>query len=244
MNKNKSASIEARLKNSRELLTFIKDYALYNPTSDDLKITNYEAYIDQVDAVVTSYRNSSSKLLLSQARERNIFTGIINISRKVRFEIDEIRGRETDEYAQVNTIVKLITGENIQEHTVEKTKIVKALKEGDAKPDFISVSELDRKSMLGNFRSLVSLIKSYSFYQPADNSISAASLEGLEAEATVAMTDNMSKESDNLADRSRIIHNFNGKGGLKDRARRSKVHVKRQYGASSPEYRALTLKRY
>jgi hypothetical protein len=244
MKKNNSASLEARLKNSKDLVTFIKDYTLYAPTSDDLKTENYEAFVTEVDTALTPMKHRSGAFLNAGTAVTAVFKKVKLISRNVRAEMDEIKGKDSDEYRQVNNIVKVITGENIAEHSAYKKEVMKNLKEGDPEPEFKSVSELDHKSVLGNFRSLIQLLKNFDFYAPADNTIAITALEALESQASASLADYASKESGYLSERSRMIHYFEDKGGLRDRARRAKVHVKRKYGIKSQEYIALSKKIY
>ena len=244
MKNNNSASLEARIKNSKELISFIKEYDQYVPTSDELKQTNYETFVTGADSSVTPLKDASAQVLRARSNENDVFSKIIKISKDVRSEIFELKGKEADEWKQVNNIVKLITGENIKEHSDMKRKILKDLKEGDPQPVFVSVSELDHKSMLGNFRSLTALVRTFVFYNPSDTTITATSLDTLEANAASSLAETADKETNYLTERSRIIQLLDGKGGLKDRARRAKAHVKRKYGIKSPEYKALTKKMY
>ncbi|MBK8550749.1 MAG: hypothetical protein IPL53_06680 [Ignavibacteria bacterium] len=244
MKKNNSASLEARLKNSKDLVTFRKDYTLYAPTSEDLKTDNYEAFIAEVDTALTPLKHRSGAFLNAGTALSTVFKKVTQTSRNVRAEMDEIKGKDSDQYRQVNNIVKVITGENVIEHSAHKREIMKTLKQGDPQPDFISVSELDNKSKLGNFRSLIQLLKNFDFYVPVDSTITIAALEALESQATASLADYASKESSFLSERSRMIHYFEDKGGLRDRARRAKVHVKRKYGIKSQEYVALSKKKY
>lgn len=244
MKKIGSASLEARLKNSKDLVSFIKEYSLYSPSSDELKQTNYETFVSEVNDSVTAFKDSTAHLLRAGTKVNEVFDKVVSSSKFVRAEIFESRGKDTDEYRQVNNIVKLITGENVKEHAEKRREILKKLKEGENPPEFISVSELDKKSMLGNFRSLTALIRTFGFYNPADTNIASPALDTLEAEAAAALSESADKETIFLTERSKLINYFDSKGGLKDRARRAKSHVKRKYGTASPEYVALTKKVY
>ena len=69
-------------------------------------------------------------------------------------------------------------------------------------------------------------------------------LEKIHNECIISMNDLADCESKFINERSRVIHYFDDKGGLKDRAVRAKAHVKRKYGSRSPEYKALVNKKY
>ena len=244
MYKNKSASLEARLKNSKDLITFIKEYELYDPTPEDLKKENYETFVAEVDNAVTPLKNRSGALVNSAVTLKAVIKEVKQKSKYIRAEMHEIKGKDSEQYRLVNNIVKLITGENISEHSKRKQKIKKNLKEGEPEPEFNSVSELNRKSILGNFRSLLQLLKNFDFYNPSDSNITIAALEDLKSRVTSSLADFAEKQSEFVNESSRISHYFDDKNGLKDRARRAKIHVKRKYGKDSQEYAALSKKKY
>jgi len=149
------------------------------------------------------------------------------------------------EYRNVNSIVKIITGQNIIEHARGKKSQIANAKEGDPElPKSISVSQLDFKSKLINFRSLIALLRTYEFYQPTDGTISVKSLEQLETEVVASLVKLADKESGYMVNRSAVLNLFDNKGGLKDRAKRARMHVRRKYGISSSEYKSLVNRRY
>lgn len=244
MANNRSASLEARLKNNKDLVTSLKEYSLYSPTSEDIKAGIFESFVNLVDDAITPFKTSTGALTTANKQARDVFAKLDRISKDVRAEICEVKGKDSDEWNQVDKIVKVITGENISDHSKMKQITLKEKKEGEPQPEFNSVSRQDYKSKLGNFRSLTGLLRNYEFYAPSDQSITMSALEAFEAESAGILSSVSSAETKYVTERSRIIHYFNDKGGLKDRAQRAKVHVKRKYGFSSPEYKALTNKRY
>ncbi|MEO8447357.1 MAG: hypothetical protein ABI528_07675 [bacterium] len=241
---NKSASIEARLKNSKELVTSLKTYTEYLPTTDDIKTGEFENYISTVEAQITPYRNASGAWTNARKRNNAEFKELIRLAKNIRSEIAESRGENSPEYDSVNSIVKTITGQNVSEHGKTIKSRLKELKEGDSEPLFSSVSGMDFKSRIGSFRSLTGLLRSYDFYSPSDNSISMAALEQFLDLITTSLENVFIKGSDFMNERSRVIHLFDDKGGLKDRAKRARLHVKRKYGAKSSEYKALVNRIY
>lgn len=244
MNNNRSASLEARIKNSRSLMISIADLDLYNPTSDEIKKENYKAFVNEVDLALTPYKEAGAVLISAKKDARNAFKNLVKISRQIRSEMNEIKGNHSDDSLKTNSVIKLITGENIREHADKKKQVLKSLKEGEKSPSFSSVSALDNKSRLGNFRTLISLLKTYSYYTPTDNTITIAALESLELSLTAALDLVSEKETDYAAERSNVIHLFEGEGSLKDRAKRAKLHIRRKYGLTSPEYRLHTYKKF
>ena len=124
-------------------------------------------------------------------------------------------------------------------------KLFSFLSVDNAPMEFLkSVSQLDQKSMLGNYRALTGLLRSFTFYVPEDESLRIASLETLEAKLTGSLDRITQKEAAYTNQRSRIISYFDEKNGLLDRAKRAKMHVRRKYGHKSPEYKALVNKKY
>lgn len=244
MKKNKSASLEARLTNSKDLIAYLKDFSLYSPSSEDLKIENYADYVNSVDSQITPFKNSEEVLNSAEKVNNEVFEKIELISRFVGSEIAELKGKDSVQFRQVNSVLKKITGVNITEFARKKREIIGKLKEGEPVPEFTSVSELNKRSVLGNFRSLIAVIRTFDFYKPADPAISLSALESLEAEALNSLSEVAGKESEYINQRSRMIHYFEDKGGLKDRASRAKLHVKRKYGIKSPEYRSLIYRKF
>ncbi len=244
MSTNKSASLEARIKNSRELAITIREFTLYEPTSDDIKKNNYETFVETVDSSLVPFRNSAGALATVRKSNAILINRMVNISKAVRSEIAELRGRKSDEYKLVSNIVKSITGQNISEHSRTKKKISSSHKEGDPEITSISVSKLDNKSKLGNFRELTGLLTNWDFYNPADSTITIQALQTLENEVTQSLDEFALKNAENVNERSKVLYYFDGNGGLRDRASRARMHVKRKYGKDSPEYKALINKVY
>lgn len=244
MSANKSASFEARLKNNKDLVISISEYSRYQPTSHDLKKDNYNAFLVNVEEAMTELKNSIGSLSTEKKESNILFENMVNTARYIRSEIGELKGKESFQYGQVNSVVRLITGENTGLYSMKMKEKIKNLKEGETQPEGSSVSQLDNKSRLGNFRQLLGLLRSFTFYDPDDVTIKIASLESMETELTLSLERVAAKGTAYTNKRSRIIEYFDNKGGLRDRARRAKMNVKRKYGVSSPEYKALVNKIY
>ena len=180
MKTQKSASLEAKIKNSKDLIIIIKDLALYDPTSEKLKIANYESFVNEVNESITPLRIAKGYLDDAKKQARHAFKDLEKVCKNIQSEVDEMRSASSDEYAQVRNIVKLITGVNVVEHAKMKKKILAGLKEGEIPPKFSSVSQLDYKSKLGNFRALLGILTTFGFYNPSDSSISKEALALLE----------------------------------------------------------------
>ena len=244
MKTQKSASLEAKIKNSKDLIIIIKDLALYDPTSEKLKIANYESFVNEVNESITPLRIAKGYLDDAKKQARHAFKDLEKVCKNIQSEVDEMRSASSDEYAQVRNIVKLITGVNVIEHAKMKKKILAGLKEGEVPPKFSSVSKLDYKSKLGNFRALLGILTTFGFYNPSDSSISKEALALLADELAAKIEKIAEKETDYANERSRVIHYFTDENGLNDRAKRAKKHIKRKYGVNSPEYRLVTYKKF
>ncbi|MEZ4824067.1 MAG: hypothetical protein R2942_17335 [Ignavibacteria bacterium] len=244
MSTNKSASMEARLKNNKDLVISIKEYTRYQPTSEEIKKENYETFLANAESAMTELKNSIGSLSTEKKQCNDLFESLMNTARYIRSEIGELKGTGSNEYELVNPIVKLITGENVSQHSAKRKKMIKNLNEGEEGSGGSSVSQLDRKSMLGNFRLLLGSLRSFNFYDPDDETLKLNALETFETELTASLERVAEKETAYINKRSRIIQYFDDKGGLRDRAKRAKMHVRRKYGSSSPEYKALVNKKY
>ena len=240
-----SASLGARFENSKTLVSAIKKYADYDPTSGDIQSGTYEQFLETVDNQMLPYKNAKGAVSNATKDNKALFDNMIAVTRKIRSEIGEMKGKRSAEYRQVNSIVKLITGQNVADHSLIKSKALKENKKDNEPPqEFNSVSQLDYENRLDNFKSLTALLRSYSFYDPKDADIKIAGLESTENALTQSLENMAEKENTFTVERSRIIHLFEGSGGTADRARRAKMQVSRKYGHGSPEYKALVNKRY
>lgn len=244
MNTRISASQEARLKNSKDLVIRIKELELYSPSSDDIKTANYEAFVDQAILKMRPFTIALGKLNDAINNNQKLFQTLDKTARKVLSEIGEVKGKSSPEYSKIRSYVNLLTGRNVSERGKVNKEQLKKVKEGEEPPKTISVSAMDYKSKIGNFRLLTGQLKNYSFYSPSLSSITIEALDSLENDLTASLENIASCEIEVVNQRSAIRSTFDGQGGLKDRAQRAKMHVKRQYGAVSAEYKSLTKKRY
>ncbi len=244
MRNQSNASIEAKLKNSRDLLISVAGFDRYNPALAEIKVENYRQFIDTVELTMTDLNESRGALISARKDNAEMFESMLKTVRAIRSLTAELKGKNSPEYAQVNIVLRHITGENIGMHKRKTDLILKELKSGDPQPYFNSVSGLDMKSRLGKFRELTGLLKNYTFYTPEDPSLSVESLERMIDELTRSLETIAEKETALTNQRGLMIDHMEGAYGLTDRARRAKMHVKRKYGNSSPQYKALVRKLY
>lgn len=245
MNNKSNAKLEVRFENSKSLVMALSAYQKYNPSSEDIKPGTYSQFITEVENQLTPYKTANGAVMNAMKDNKAIFSRLSAVARKIRSEIGEVKSRKSPEYVQVNSIVKLITGQNIIAHSrIVGIKRSKMRGENEPEPEFNSVSQLDFNSRLGNLKTLIGLLRNYNFYNPADESISIAALEQLERALADSLRTVMDKGTEYTTERSKIINIFNGESGLSDRARRAKMNVLRNYGKDSPEYKAIVRKEY
>ncbi len=244
MSNHSKASMEAKIKNSRDLLISVAGYERYKPASAEIKVDNYKEFMDTVESTMTDLNESRGALTSAKKDNSELVDTLVNTAREIRSLTAELKGKNSSEYNQVSNLVRQITGENISRHKRKADLILKELKEGDPQPEFNSVSGLDVKTRLGKFRELIGLLKYYTFYVPEDPSLSIESLEIMRDELTGSLEIVAQKETAFTNHRGKMIDYLNGTYGLTDRARRAKMHVKRKYGIASPQYKALIKKAY
>lgn len=244
MSANISATLESRLKNNKDLASTVKNYSSYQPTAEDIKKENLEQFVNSVEDAILPFKNAKGAVAAARIVNNENQMFMIKTSKDVRLEVLEIKGNSSPEYLQVNQIVRKITGENMNRHSINLNKKKNGLKEGEQGIVSSSVSFTDMRTRTGNFRELIELLKNFPFYNPSDSSLSVESLETICRNCDNSINTLTDAESKFINERSRIIHHFDDKGGLRDRAVRAKAHVKRKYGTKSPEYKALVNKKY
>lgn len=244
MSKKISASYEARIKNAKDLVIAVTGYDQYNPSAEELKAENFRTFINEAEVAVTTLKEAKGNVSTFKKQTRKDFALMVKRSRDIRILIAEFKGTSSSEYEQVNSIVRVITGENIAKHSKKKAKVKTLLKEGNPEPATSSVSRLDHKTRLGNFRLLIGTLKSFGFYVPADTRYTIVALETMRDELTVILENSAEKNTALVNAKSSVLKLFDDVNGITDRSRRAKLIVKRQYGFSSPEFKALANKKY
>jgi hypothetical protein len=110
--------------------------------------------------------------------------------------------------------------------------------------EWTSVSQLDRESRLGNFKTLIKLLVAKGGFVPEDDDLKILALENLVTSAQAILEELAEKNTNFTNARSAVLKFFEGPGGLTEIATRAKRNVKRNYGLKSPEYKALVNKAY
>lgn len=244
MASNSHASLDVRLENNVNLYTSLLTLPKYNPTAPDLKP---DAIKTQVETVVKPamepYRIAKQELDISQGKADAAFDIIHTISIEVRSEAFETF-YNSDFYNSVNHFVRLITGENVSRFSATRPKKEDDPNTPENEAEWTSVSQLERESILGNFKSLIALCISKGDYDPEDEDIKIPQLQTIASNAELALKDLGTKGTEFTNARSLVLNYFDGPGGLAEVAARAKRNVKRNYGKDSPEYKALVNKVY
>lgn len=238
------ASLEARLENNIALYIFLQTLTKYNPTAPELKADAIKLRINtDVIPAMTPYRNTKHALDISQGNADVIFDKIHDVAIEVRSETFEtFYGSEF--YDSVNHLVRLITGENVSRYSASHPKKENDPATQENEAEWTSVSQLDRESRLGNYKSLIELLTAKGDYDPEDADIKIPKLQTLADEAFAVLKDLDEKRTAFTNARSPVLKYFDGPGGLSEIAARAKRNVKRNYGKDSPEYKALVNKAY
>lgn len=243
------AGFGSRLQNSKDLLTFVKTLTKYTPIIDEIKLTNYEPFINSVVDAMTPYNTSHTNLKNSQNIADSVENRVRERARKVRNVLLEIYGK-SETYDDYNELIDVITGDNVRKNSYRRSKEEEpAPPEGTSgtetpEEEFQSVSQQDRGSILAKFISLIDALTGDVKYTPTEPELQITGLTALSAEFSAALTDLGLKIAQFEGQRSIILPMFDGPGSLHERAERAKVHVKRQYGPNSIEFKTLTGKEY
>jgi hypothetical protein len=244
MASNSHASLEARLDNNIALYIHLESLSKYNPTAPELKAAAIKLRIDtDVIPAMTPYRNAKEALDISQGKADAIFDKIHNIAIDIRSEVFETF-YASEFYDSVNHYVRLITGENVSRYSAAHPKKVDDPATPENEAEWTSVSQLDRESRFGNYKSLISLLTEKGDYDPEDADIKIPKLQTLSDEARDILKELSTKGTTFTNARSLVLKFFDGPGGLSEIAARAKRNVKRNYGKDSPEYKALVNKAY
>ena len=238
------ASLDVRLENNVKLYLFLLTLIKYNPTALDLKPDAIKTKVETVvKPAMEPYRSAKQALDISQGKADVIFDKIHSISIEIRSEAFETF-YNSDFHESVNHYVRLITGENVSRFSATRPKKEDDPNTPENEAEWTSVSQLERESILGNFKSLIALCIAKGDYDPEDDDIKIPELQTIATNAELALKDLGDKGPIFTNARSLVLNYFDGPGGLAEVAARAKRNVKRNYGKDSPEYKALVNKVY
>ena len=238
------ASIEDRYQNGIYLYSHLLTLLKYNPTAAVLQAAKIKLLINTViTPLMTPYRDTKEIEKIARGICDAVFDTIHDLAIEIRSESFETFFG-TDFYNNVNHYVRLITGENVSRYSVTHPKKEDDPATPEDESEWTSVSQLDRESRLGNFKSLISLLTAKGEYDPEDNDIKIPELQIVAVDAQAKLKDLSEKTVKATAAKTAVMIYFDGPDGLSEIAARAKRNVKRNYGKDSPEYKALVNKAY
>lgn len=240
------AGYGSRLQNTKDLIAKIKSYSKYNPIIDEIKIIAYEPFVNSVETALSNYYDSYAKVKSAQNSVADKFIDLEKLVRKIRNVILEIYGK-SESYDDYNELIDEITGDDVSKNYYKRkheTPSTPPPEPGAGDVDFVSVSQLDRGSLIAKFTALIDMLELDPNYTPHEPELTVAQLRAFRDLLNNLLTTLSNAIADFINKRSALLPMFEGPGSLRERAERAKAHVKRQYGPNSPEYKALTGKIY
>lgn len=150
-------------------------------------------------------------------------------------------------YQDYNHLIDLITGDNVSKNSAKRKAEAEANPPADPnapEKDFQSVSQQDRGSIYTFFTTLIDELTIDTKYLPNELELKPAGLKTLRDEFGAKLKELGKLEGEFKAQEAIIKPLFFGPSSLHDRAERAKVHIKRQYGVNSIEYKSVTGKKY
>lgn len=222
-------SMANTISNMRMLIYYLETLTPpYNPIPPEIGIAALTAACDEADALVdTSVEKAMEQQLTANTRQVNfavaqkIATGVINQL--------EVCGAPAKTIQDAKHWLKKFRGERI----------------GAPDPnDPISASQKSFVNQAKNFRNFLNVVFSFAGYDSNTDALKPAALNALSEQLD---TDNMATQQKSaVAKTSRIKRNefFNEPGGFCDRGILAKKTVKAMFGASSPEYLAISHLRF
>lgn len=239
-----SSYIEARLRNNKELAETLKRLAKYQPSSVDIRVDKFSEFINNVEAKLKPFKTCEASLQKAVTRNMDLFRKIKAATSAVMEQVIRIKGKESDEYRSIEKIVSAITTNVLHERSHSEDDFEKGIKEGKALHCKVTITLQQLHTGLENFRELIRTLRSFASLNKHHEALCLASLETLEKEASSSTEKISEKQSVFEINRDQVLNMLDNKGGLRDRAKRAKIYVRKKYGIMSPEYRATVHKRY
>ena len=249
MSSSSQSGFGSRLKNSLDLIEFIKTLILYNPIVDAIKLAVYEPFVNSVKAAMEPYNTAFKNYKTQENLTLDVFLEIVAIARLIREALLEIY-LDSKEYHDYNEVIDIITADNVTKNSYERNKIkdqsnpVPDAPPDPADEDFFSVSQADRGTRLAKYTALIDYLKTDPKFTPNEDNIKIPALVALAGKATLALKNLASLHGLYINQLSLLHPLFDGPDSLHERAERAKMHIKRVYKSDSPEYKSLTGKSY
>jgi hypothetical protein len=246
MSSKSQAGYGSKLKNSEDFMEIIPTLTKYNPIPTDIKTATYVPFVVSVRTAMTPFNTAEGKFTTCQNETQVIQDLVIGTTRKVRGVLFEIY-TDNETYQDYNHIIDLITGDNVRKNSAKRKAEAEANPPADPNApavDFQSVSQQDRGSIYTFFTTLIDELSLDVNYLPNEPELKTVGLKTLRDDFGLKLKELAKLEGEFNAQEAIIQPLFVGPSSLHDRAERSKVHIKRQYGVDSIEYKSVTGKKY
>lgn len=222
-------SYAARLAKAQQLHQFINTFQNYNPGIPELTSTGFQTLITQLNTTQSEYTTKHHIFAESSKERKKIFAtnpnSIAKSLTKVNAYVKASKGKNSQQYIDVNTLLNKIRGESPITITNSPTQ------------ETISRSERSFGSQLQNFNDVITLLKEFNTeYAPTNTELSLISLKSLHDQAQLinnSVTTNFGHYKPKINERQ------NGFVTLNETANRIKEMVKSQYGTTSVEYKLI-----
>ena len=231
MSSTSQRSFSSRLGNAKKINTIVSNYATYQPPVEEASVEKLTETITAIETLQTTYNNAKATYTTKTEERKKIFSENTNAIDKqlalIRAFLEALKGKDSTEYKQVNTLIKKIRGVT--------SKKAPQTEENETK----TVSQIERTyaSRVANFKNMVDVLTTMGEgYNPPNTSI------GLEALTTLATeADASTQEVDQalailkpvIEQRQELFVKLN------KQVQSIKNFVKAQYGQTSNEYKQI-----
>jgi len=220
------ASFAARIGRAQQLYQYINSFTGYTTDVPELMPAPFNDLITSLLAVQSEHTTTHHDFAEAAKNRREFFTKSQNsISKKLTLVNAYVRakkGNTSQQYIDVNTLVKKIRGEKPTKVTINSVVTT------------ISNSERSYGSQVQNLTNVVSLLEQYGTdYNPTNPNISLANLQTIKDQATALNNDAAVKFAAYLPKIAARVSTFKQ---LNETAIRIKGMVKSQFGNNSIEY--------
>ncbi len=205
----------------------------YNPTPDNLKITNLQVQLTDIIAAQTDLVKKHAKLSNAIDQRTKTFAQLKPITTKVLNALT-ISGVDKLSIDTAKTITRKIFGKRA-------TKITEPQNPGEEQPNNISVAQLSFTNQAAHFNALLELIAELPQYNPNEAPIQLTQLQAFHTQ--LLNNNDTVMQANNDFSNAKIIRDarlYATTVGLIDTAYHIKAYVKSLYGPISPQYKLIS----
>ncbi len=222
------ASYAARLARAEQFYQFISTFQNFDPGMPELTPIGFQNLIVQLSSTQSEHTVKHHDYAEAAKERKKVFTtnpdSIAKTLTRVNAYVRARKGKDSQQYIDVNTLVKKIRGERPVTVTI------------NASEETISRSEKSYGSQLQNFTDVITLLQRYNGDYAPTTEVGIPALQILQRQATSI---NNSTNSSYGAFKPKINERQKGFRNLNETANRIKEMVKSQYGSTSVEYNLI-----